>query len=259
MTRREFRIIFGQGGGPSVDDITRRKPTRRHFKTIHRGGVLPCAVGFWGSYTQVNWASGIDFPATWTKLLSRNKDNLSKCDVLVCGRYSFATPYAAHPTTSAEFTAVSNWINGGGVLFVLHDYYGAPSSIPSTPVTELNTFLAGISAQVRAVVTASPEPNTTDFPVGTFNTSVSHPLLDGVNKLWTSAPGRMSLGTATLLFEARRPPSFPYAKILSVESYGAGSIVFCADDSMVNNSAAASAISGSGNKINVFLENLCNH
>lgn len=38
MTRREFRLISGQGAGPSVEDITRRKPTRRHFKTLQVGG-----------------------------------------------------------------------------------------------------------------------------------------------------------------------------------------------------------------------------
>lgn len=216
-----------------------------------------CTVGFWSGYSQTEWASGIDFPTSWTKLGGRNKDNLADCNILVVGRYSSSSPYAAHPTTSAEFTAVSDWLTGGGVLFAIHDYYGDPSSIPSTPVSALNDFLNAISAQARAVVTPGPEPNATDFPVGTFTTSVSHALLTGVDKLWTSAPGRMSLGTATLLFRARRPPSFPYANILSVESYGSGSIVFCADFSMVNNVSASSAITTSGNKINTLLVNLC--
>lgn len=37
MARREFRLISGAGGGPSIEDITRRKPTRRHFKTLQVG------------------------------------------------------------------------------------------------------------------------------------------------------------------------------------------------------------------------------
>lgn len=43
MTRREFRLISGQGAGPSIEDITRRPATRRHFKTLHIGvvGVQP--------------------------------------------------------------------------------------------------------------------------------------------------------------------------------------------------------------------------
>jgi len=216
-----------------------------------------CTVGFWGACDQSTWATGIDFPASWTKLMLRDKDNLADCNVLVVGRYSFSTPYSAQPSTSADYTAVSDWITDGGVLFVIHDYYGSPSIIPSAPGTALNTFLAGISSEARAVVTSGINPNSTDFPVGTFNTSVSHPLLSGVDKLWISAPGYMDLGGATLLFEERKPPSFPYVKVLSVESYGYGSIVFCADSSMVNNSSAAAAITSSGNKINKLLANLC--
>lgn len=37
MTRREFRLISAAGAGPSVEDITRRLATRRHFKTLHAG------------------------------------------------------------------------------------------------------------------------------------------------------------------------------------------------------------------------------
>lgn len=47
MTRREFRLISGQGAGPSVEDITRRKPTRRHFKTLQAGttaNTLQCGT-----------------------------------------------------------------------------------------------------------------------------------------------------------------------------------------------------------------------
>lgn len=38
MTRREFRLISGRGAGPSVEDITRRKSTRRNYKTLLAGG-----------------------------------------------------------------------------------------------------------------------------------------------------------------------------------------------------------------------------
>jgi hypothetical protein len=38
MKRREFRLISGQGAGPSVEDITKRPATRRHFKTLQVGG-----------------------------------------------------------------------------------------------------------------------------------------------------------------------------------------------------------------------------
>jgi len=112
-------------------------------RCCHCGG---CTVGFWGLCDQSTWTSGIDFPATWTKLFSRDETNLADCNVLVVGRYSFSSPYSDEPTTSAEFTAVANWISGGGVLFVLHDYYGSPSLIPVTPVTNLNTFLAGMGS-----------------------------------------------------------------------------------------------------------------
>ena len=37
MSRREFRLISGSGAGPSIQDITKRDPKRRHFKTIHAG------------------------------------------------------------------------------------------------------------------------------------------------------------------------------------------------------------------------------
>jgi hypothetical protein len=220
-------------------------------------GEKACTVGFWGACDQSTWATGIDFPSSWTKLFSRTKDNLADCNVLVVGRYSFSSPYTAQPSTAADYTAVSSWITGGGVLLVFHEYYGFPSIVPSTPVTALNTFLTGISAQAMAGVTASPEPNSTDTPIGTYSTSVSHPLLSGVDKLYVAAPGRMTLGTSTLLFEARKSPFLPYASVLSIESYGYGSIVFCADHSMVNNSAAATAITSAGNKINKLLANLC--
>jgi hypothetical protein len=39
MTRREFRLISAAGAGPSVEDITRRPATRRHFKTILAGSA----------------------------------------------------------------------------------------------------------------------------------------------------------------------------------------------------------------------------
>ena len=39
MTRREFRLISGQGAGPSEEDITKRPISRRHFKTIQTGGL----------------------------------------------------------------------------------------------------------------------------------------------------------------------------------------------------------------------------
>jgi hypothetical protein len=39
MTRREFRLISAAGAGPSVEDITRRPSTRRHFKTIVAGAA----------------------------------------------------------------------------------------------------------------------------------------------------------------------------------------------------------------------------
>lgn len=39
MTRREFRLMSGQGAGPSVEHITRRQATRRHFKTLQNGGA----------------------------------------------------------------------------------------------------------------------------------------------------------------------------------------------------------------------------
>jgi hypothetical protein len=216
-----------------------------------------CTVGFWGTCDQITWAAGIQFPTSWTILGARDKDNLTDCNILVVGRYSFAAPYTDEPLATADRTAVADWITAGGVLFVIHDYYGSPSIIPVTPVDSLNAFLAAIGSQARAVTTTSGgAPNNTDFPVGTHTTSVSHPLLAGVDKLFVSAPGFMSLGSATLLFEARRLPG-GYASILSVESYGQGSIVFCADASMINNSTAASHITTHGNKINKLLENLC--
>ena len=216
-----------------------------------------CTVGFWGDCDQSVWAGGIDFPASWTKLTGRTKDNLTDCNVLVVGRYAFGSPYTDQPSTADEYTAVSSWITGGGVLFVLHDYYGVPSTVPSSVVTDLNTFLAGISTEARAVATSGPNPNATDFPVGTYDTSVSDPLLTGVDKLHVAAPGWMDLGTATLMMEARKSPSDAYAEILSKEAYGDGFVVFCNDFSMVNNSAAATAITTDGNKINRLLSNLC--
>lgn len=39
MTRREFRLISGAGATPTIEDITKRKGARRHFKTIHAGGT----------------------------------------------------------------------------------------------------------------------------------------------------------------------------------------------------------------------------
>lgn len=39
MTRREFRLISGAGRSPTIEDITKRKSSRRHFKTLHVGGV----------------------------------------------------------------------------------------------------------------------------------------------------------------------------------------------------------------------------
>lgn len=216
-----------------------------------------CTVGFWGTCDQSTWATGIDFPATYTKLLTRDRTNISTCNVLVVGRYSFSSPYLAVPSSGADYTAVASWITGGGVLFVMHEYYGSPSIVPSSVVATLNTFLSGISTQARAVATSGINPNSTDFPVGTYSVTVSDPVLVGVDKLWVSAPGWMSRGSSTLLLEARKPPSFPYAEVLTIEAYGAGFVVFCNDLSIINNSSAATAITSSGNKINVFLQNLC--
>lgn len=215
-----------------------------------------CTVGFWGLCNQLGWAPGIQFPTSWTILGARDKDNLTDCNILVVGRYSIADPYTDEPLATADRTAVADWITAGGVLFVIHEYYDSPSTVPVTPVNSLNAFLAAIGSQARAVTTAGISPNGTNWPVGTYSTSVSHPLLAGVDKLWVSAPGFMSLGSATLLFEARRSPG-GYASILSVETYGDGSIVFCADFSMINNTAAASQITTHGNKINTLLANLC--
>lgn len=217
----------------------------------------PCGVhtvGFWGTYNQAEWQ--VDFPATWTKLTTRDSSNLSACNVLVIGRYSFSSPYSAQPTTGGEHSAVASWVTGGGVLFVLHEYYGSPSAIPSTPVTALNTSLAGIGTQARGVLTAGPAPNATDTPMSvTADVTVVDPVLKCVKKLTISAPGYMSLGTSTLLFQARKSTSTAYADILSIESFGAGFVVFCSDFSMVNNFDATSRAS-TGNKIAQFLCNL---
>ena len=210
-------------------------------------------VGFWGAYDQTVWA--VDFPSTWTKLKSRTSAKLSDCNVLVIGRYQFSTPYSAQPTTSGDHSAVASWITGGGVLFVIHEFYGTPGLVPVTPVDALNASLAGIGTQARAVTTVGPAPNATDAPNNTTATTVSHPLLNKVTKLSVSAPGHMSLGTSTLLFETRKSPSTAYVPILSIEAFGAGFVVFLSDYNVVNNfDAAANAISG--NKVEQLLCNL---
>lgn len=223
-------------------------------RCCHCGG---CTVGFWGLCDQSTWALGIDFPVTWTKLFSRTKDNIAACNVLVVGRYKFTSPFTDEPATTADRDAVADWITAGGVLFVLHEYYGSPSGVPVTPINSLNDFLSYIGAESRPVATPGIAPNNIDFPIGTFSTTGSHDLLTGVDKLWVSAPGHMTVGAATLLFEARKTPSTPYVSILSIESYGTGSIVFCSDASMINNAAAVAAIAADGNKILTLLENLC--
>lgn len=216
-----------------------------------------CTVGFWGLCDQSVWDPGIDFPASWTRLMSRTKDNLADCDILVIGRYSFSSPYTDQPDTNIKRDAVASWITAGGVLFVIHEFYGSPSIVPSSVAFALNDCLDRIGSASRAGIVTGIAPNGTDWPQGTFATSVSHPLLTGVDKLWISAPGHMTLGSATLVFEARKPPSFPYVTILSVEAFGAGHIVFCSDFSMLNNPNAFLAIAANGNKINKMLENLC--
>lgn len=41
MKRREFRLIAGIGGGPSIQDITKRQSARRYFKTLQASFGLP--------------------------------------------------------------------------------------------------------------------------------------------------------------------------------------------------------------------------
>ena len=217
-------------------------------------------VGFWGTYDQSYWDTHIDFPDTWTKLYSRSTSNLTDCEILVVGRYQIAPPYTAQPTTTAERDAVADWVTAGGVLIVMHDYYGSPSIRPSSVVTDLNAFLSYIGTDARAVATAGPAPNLTNTPLNqVVTTSVTHDLLTGVDKLWLSAPGHMSytVPPSTLIFEARKTILLPYVPVLTIEDYGSGKIVFWSDFSMVNNPDAYTAIAARGNKINVLLANFC--
>jgi hypothetical protein len=211
-------------------------------------------VGFWGDYEQIYWV--VNFPSKWTKLFSRNASNLTACNVLVIGWYKFDPPYVAVPSSSGDYAAVASWITGGGTLLVLNEYYGSPTVFPVTPINTINTSLTGIGTQARAVATSGPAPTSATTPIGTYPVGGTGDVMAGVDKLWVAGPGFMSLGTSTLEFEARKTVSDPYVSIVSVESFGAGFVVFVSDFSMVNNASAASAITSSGNKIRVFLENL---
>jgi len=212
-------------------------------------------VGFWGLYNQSVWA--VDFPTTWTKLTSRTAANISSCNVLVIGHYNYNTASGAssQPSTARDQSAVASWVSGGGVLFVVHEYYGFPSLATNAAVNDLNTSLDGIGTQVRAGTTVSPAPNVTDTPIGTFAVSSAEPVLAGVDKLSIAAPGHTNLRTATLILEVRKSPAKGYATILTIESMGSGFVVFLSDFSVLNNFNAASR-AATGNKIERFLCNL---
>ena len=177
--------------------------------------------------------------------------------MLVIGRYNFGTgsSAASQPSTGGDQSAVASWVSGGGVLFVVHEYYGSPGAQTIASTNDLNTSLAGIGAQVRAGTPSGPAPNGTDAPIGTYAVSSAHPLLSGVDKLSIAAPGFTTIGTATMLWEARKSPSTAYATIITIESMGSGFIVFLSDFSMVNNFNAASRLA-TGNKVERFLCNL---
>jgi hypothetical protein len=226
------------------------------FKLCCSCNNQPKTVGLWDTYDQNVWT--VNFPVNWTILSNRTKDNLTDCNVLVIGRYKFSTPYTSQPTTSAQYTAIASWITGGGVLFVIHDYYGSPTTVPSSVVTSLNTALAGIGTQARAVATSGAAPTNSTSPIGTKPVSGTGAVMTDVTALYVAGPGFMSLGSSTLEFEARKTSSDPYVEIVSVEAFGAGFVVFLSDFSMLNTADSLTQITTMGNKVRLFLRNIGN-
>lgn len=210
--------------------------------------VCISTVGFWGAYHQSQWKSGTDFPATWTKLTARDSTNLTNCNVLVIGQSNFGNTVC--PTTSGDCAAVASWITGGGVLFVLHEYWGPPALWGDSASITLNSSLSLIGTQVRAGLTSGP----TSTGPHTVTATNSHPLFCDVDKLSIAGPGYISSVSTS------EPPletlfSYSGAAIITIESFGSGFVVYCSDASMVNAFTAAQNVT-SGNKINQFLHNL---
>lgn len=135
MTRREFRLISGAGAGSSVQDITRRPATRRHYKTLQAGGapVIPLRVyaDYFQSALSGSYQPALDVLESYsgsavTEVLPASTADLADCGLYCLGCFGRAPgvfPQGRVMTLdSTERGIVADWVNAGGKLLCCVDY-----------------------------------------------------------------------------------------------------------------------------------------
>ena len=137
MTRRKFRLISGQGAGPSVEDMTRRKSTRRHFQTLQVGYTRRVGLKIYADYFRTILASAyapaydalaaVSGATVIDQLLPSSLSDLDDCEIYCLG--CFGRQLGAFPLNGGIMTLsstqrgiIADWVAAGGKLLCCVEY-----------------------------------------------------------------------------------------------------------------------------------------